>query len=70
MQRPTAAVVAFSRQQIPSEEILVEVYVAGEGGGGEVVLSPTFAEACGITGHICTTNSAEPDTADSAQGDD
>eukprot|EP00102_Acyrthosiphon_pisum_P007384 XP_003242271.1 PREDICTED: uncharacterized protein LOC100572034 [Acyrthosiphon pisum] len=45
----------------------------GEEGEGEVVVvavSPALAEACGITGHISTTsNIAEPDTADSTQGD-
>jgi len=108
MHKPTAAVVAFSRQQTPSAEILVESDVAGERregagprlnrrwgtrrgeeeegeeeregegegeeeGEGEVVVvavSPALAEACGITGHICTTsNSTEPDRADSTQED-
>jgi len=69
--RPSASVVEFSRQQTPSAEILVEADVTGEEGEVVVVtVSPTLEEASGISGHICTTsNSAEPDTADSTQGD-
>ncbi|XP_060882007.1 uncharacterized protein LOC132953651, partial [Metopolophium dirhodum] len=88
LRRPSAAVVAFSQQQAPSAEILVEADVTREGGEGvgprldgnrgarrggeegEVVVVTVSPQANGILGHICiTSNSAEPDTADSTQGD-